>query len=91
MVVLVRNPNTWDADAGGQPRIHDEIMSQSIKMQLLVPGLPKAIGAMKKIVLMHAAWHSLKKCSNLSSHFHPLYYVCFRHRHTSLQGYGMKT
>lgn len=57
MVVLACNPRTWDADAGGQPRIHDEILSQSIKMLLLVPGLPKTIEAMKKIILMHAAWH----------------------------------
>lgn len=57
MVVLACNPRTWDADAGGQPRINDEILSQSIKMLLLVPGLPKAIEAMKKIILMHAAWH----------------------------------
>lgn len=57
MVVLACNPNTWDADAGGQPRIHEEMLSQSIKIQLLVPGLPKAIGAMKEIILMHAAWH----------------------------------
>lgn len=57
MVVLANNPRTWDADAGGQPRINDEILSQSIKMQLLVPGLLKAIEAMKKIILMHAAWH----------------------------------
>lgn len=58
MVVLACNPRIWDADAGGQPRIHDEILSQSIKMQLLVPGLPKTIEAMKKkIILMHAAWH----------------------------------
>lgn len=35
MVVLACNPNTWDADAGGQPRIHDEKLSQSIKIQLL--------------------------------------------------------
>ena len=55
--MLACNPNTWDAAAGGQPRIHDEILSQSIKIQLLVPGLPKAIGTMKKIILMHAACH----------------------------------
>lgn len=57
MVVLACNPRTWDADAGGQPRINDEILSQSIKMLLLVPGLPKTIEAMKKIILLHAAWH----------------------------------